>query len=122
MDQKTARKNVYFDQRTLDLIGQADSLSGSVRRIVDRYAEIVRRERPWERFEPRELDAIRDACISWLAEPAAVIIGGIGLEILDAERLAEKWGVDARALAAKVDALSPGQQIALIDWIETARA
>lgn len=118
------RKNVYLDARTLDLIGRDDSLSGSIRRIVDRYSDLVRRERPWERFERAELDAICDACMSWEAEPAATIIGGIALEIVDADidGLGAKWGVDAKALAAKIDALSPGQQIALVDWIERQRA
>ncbi|WP_457798081.1 hypothetical protein [Methylocystis sp. S23] len=117
------RKNVYLDARTLDLIGRDDSLSGSIRRIVDRYAEFVRRERPWEMFEAAELDAIRDACLSWAAEPAATIIGGIALEIRDADvdGLGRKWGVDAAALADKIDALSPARQIALMDWIERQR-
>jgi len=122
--QKSKRKNVYFDDRTLSLIGDDDSLSGSVRRIVDRYAELIRRSRPWEALSEAERGAVRDACLSWLAEPAATIIGGIALEIRDAEAdgLGAKWGIDATALAAKIDALTPGEQIALADWIERQRA
>jgi len=120
IDSKAQRKNVYLDARTLDLIGRDDSLSGSIRRIADRYTEIIRRERPLERFAPAELDAIRDACLSWAAEPAATIIGGIAREVRDADidGLGRKWGVDAAALAAKIDALTAAQQIALMDWIE----
>jgi hypothetical protein len=123
MSAKSYRKNVYFDDRTLSLIGDDDSLSGSVRRIVDRYAELVRRSRPWETLSEAERGAVRDACLSWIAEPAATIIGGVGLEIRDAEAdgIGAKWGVDALALASKIDAMTPGEQIALVDWIERQR-
>lgn len=124
MDAKSLRKNVYLDPRTLDLLGGCGGLSSSIRTIVDRYAELVRRERPWETLCEAERSAVRDACMTWTPEPAATIPGGIGLEIRDAEAdgLGAKWGVDALALADKIDAMTAGQQIAMVDWIERQRA
>jgi hypothetical protein len=124
MSSQSHRKNVYFSDRTLAQLGDRDSLSGRVATIIDRYAELCRRERPWQKFEEAELSAIRDACLSWRAEPAATIFGGVLLEVEDAlaDGLGEKWGVDSDQILTKLRALSPGEEIALVDWLERKRA
>lgn len=117
------RKNVYFTDRTLDLLGKSTSLSGRVATIVERYAEIVRRERPQDAFSEAERSAILDACRGWLAEPAASIFDGVAMEVADAleDGLADRWPIDGPNLVANLRALSPGAQVALVDWIESKR-
>lgn len=114
------RVSTYLTDRSLEIAGAGDSLSGGINRSLDRYGEILRRARIDERFTPAEMDCIRDVCTGWLAEPAATIAGGIGLELLDSipDGIGEKWGVDVRALAARVDALPFADQIALVESIE----
>ena len=117
------RKNVYLHAHTLAQIGEGGSLSGSISTIIDRYSEIIRRARPWERLSEAEQGAILDACMGWWPDPAATIPGGIGLELRDADvdGLGQKWGVDVAQLAARVDAMHVADQIALVDWIERRR-
>ena len=118
------RKNVYFQPRTLAQLGEGESLSGRVAQVIDRYAELVRRSRPEDKFSEAERSAIIDACLSWALEPAAMIFGGVAMEVDDAMRdgLASKWGIDGPALLDKLGSLNPGEQIALVDWIERQRA
>lgn len=116
----TNRKNIYLPDHLLALVQGHGSLSGRISTIVDRYHEILRRTRIERRFTEVEFNAIRDACQSWLAEPAAALFGGVALEIEDslADGLAEKWDVDAAALLDKLKALTPGEEVALVESIE----
>lgn len=109
------RATIYLTDRAEAVLGTG-SLSGTVNRIADRYYEIVRRSRP--DLTPAELDAVRDACSGWLAEPAATIAGGVALEVQDAldDGLAER--VDGAALVAKLSALTYAQEVALVDSVE----
>lgn len=119
-----SRKNVYFTDQTLRQLGPSGSLSGQVARIIDRYYEMCRREPVAKLFSPAEFNAICDACLSWSLEPAAAIFEGIALEVADAlpDGLADKWGIDGPALVAKIEALTPSQQVILADQIEAARS
>ena len=119
----SARKNVYLSERTLEQL-DGDGLSSRITQIVDRYSEMVRRIRIEKKFTEAERNLIRDACLSWLPEPAATIFGGVALEVEDSlpDRLDAKWQVDAQTLLTKLAALSPGEEVALVDWIESTRA
>ena len=83
-----------------------------------------RRTRIERKFSDAERNAILDATISWLVDPAAAVFGGVAMEIEDAipDGLAEKWGVDVGALLEKLRNLTPGDEVALVEWIETQRS
>lgn len=114
-----ARKTtIYLTDRAEAVLAGGESLSGSINRIADRYYEVMRRSRI--DLTPGELDAVRDALNGWLAEPAATISGGPALEVEDAldDGLAERHGIDGRALVAKLRALTYPQEVALVDAVE----
>jgi len=117
------RKNVYLPDRILDALSGHGSLSGRITTILDRYHEMVRRTRIHQKFSERELGLMRAACNGWHAEPAAAVFGGVALEVEDAlpDGLADEWEVDAAALLQKLRALSPGEEIALVEAVAAQR-
>jgi hypothetical protein len=119
----TNRKNVYFPDHILEKLRCDDSLSGRVTEIIDRYFEMVRRTRIEKRFSKAEMNLMRDACLSWLPEPAATVFGGVALEVEDSlpDGLDKKWGVDAHALIAKLNGLGPGEEVALVEAVFDGR-
>lgn len=112
------RTTIYLTDRAEAALAGGDSLSGSINRIADRYYEILRRSRI--DLSDAEMDAVRDALNGWLAEPAATISGGPALEVEDAldDGLAERHGIDGRALVDKLRELSYAQEVALVDYVE----
>lgn len=112
------RTTIYLTDRAEAALAGGDSLSGSINRIADRYYEILRRSRI--DLSDAEMDAVRDALNGWLAEPAATIAGGPALEVADAldDGLAERHGIDGRALLAKLRGLTFAQEVALVDYVE----
>lgn len=112
------RTTIYLTDRAQAVLAGGESLSGTINRIADRYYEILRRSRI-DLSEP-EINAVRDALNGWLAEPAATIHGGPALEVEDAleDGLAERHGIDGRALVAKLRALTYAQEVALVDSVE----
>lgn len=115
------RVSTYLTDRTLAVIGDAASTSGGLNQAVDRYGEIVRRHRAVEKlFTEAELNALRDVCNGWAAEPAATIAGGVALELEDAipDGVAAKWGIDAGALLAKLRSIAYADEVALVAGIE----
>lgn len=109
------RQNIYLPDHLRDYVADAPSLSGRISTIIDRYREALRRTRVEERFTADELFHIKRACWSWLAEPAATIFDGVAMEL-------EDEGEAPAALIAKVRALSPFEQIALVEWLERERS
>jgi len=118
-----ARHTIYLPGHVLGRLDSPDNLSGRIAVILDRYFETLRRTRIEQRFTEPELDLMTEACMSWLAEPAATVFGGVALELEDsrADGLAGKWGVDLDALLAKVGTLGPADDVALVEAIETRR-
>lgn len=112
------RTTIYLTDRAEAVLAGGESLSGSINRIADRYYEVVRRSRI--DLSPAELGAVRDAMNGWLAEPAATIAGGPALEVEDAlaDGLAERHGIDGRALVEKLRGLTYAQELALVDAVE----
>lgn len=112
------RTTIYLTDRAEAVLAGGESLSGSINRIADRYYEIIRRSRI--DLSDAELAAVRDALNGWLAEPAATIAGGPALEVADAldDGLAERHGIDGRALLAKLRGLTYAQEVALVDSVE----
>ena len=114
------RKTIYLSDKTLEELGNHESVSARVSVMLDRYRELVRRIDPFETFSEQERNAILDATVSWWPEPAATIPLGVALEVQDslADGLAEKWRVDGPALVAKLRSLGIGEQFAMVEWIE----
>jgi hypothetical protein len=117
------RLTLYLDDRSIAVLGTSDdSLSGRVNRAIDRYGEIVRRHRPWEALSDAELLTIRRAAMGWIADPAAMIDGGLALEVadMDDDEIAE--GVDRRALVKRLRALPYADHVAMVAWAERLAA
>jgi len=119
------RTSTYLSDRTVDILdaamGDVGSLSGEINKAVDRYHEVIRRHRVIEdKFTDAELMALRDVANGWTAEPAAMIAGGLALELSDSlpDGIAEKWDIDAPALIAKLNALTYADELALVAGIE----
>lgn len=117
------RKNIYLPDHILERLakrGPDTSLSGSICSILDRYFEIMRRTKPWTKFSEAEIGIMRDACMSWLPDPASTIFGGIALEIEDSipDGLDRKWNVDTKDLTTKLKTLSPTEEVALVDFLK----
>ena len=97
------------------------SRSSLISAIADRYAEICRRESPL--LSLNEWLMIFDSLNGcWMLEPASLAANGIALEVSDAATLNatdEKWGVpDGKDLARRIDALSFGAKVAILDAAE----
>lgn len=107
------RQNIYFPDRMMDNLSNEESLSGRVVEILDRYFEALRRTKPHIKFTADEQLVIRQACQGWWAQPAATIFGGIGMELED------NGAPDD--LVAKINALTPFDQVALLEWVKSER-
>lgn len=119
------RTSTYLSDRTVDILaaamGDVRSLSGEINKDIDRYHEVIRRHRGVEaQFSEAELNALRDVCNGWIAEPAATISGGLAMELEDSlpDGVAGKWEIDAPALLAKLRAMPYADELALVAGIE----
>ena len=124
MSKKTS---VYISDRAEAVFGvipEGASLSGRLNAVADRYGELIARARRGvlSRISAEELSAIRTACAGWATrtEPAGVLIGGISAELADASLPdGELEGQDIAGLIEKMGTLSPVEELALIEWLES---
>lgn len=121
---KSRKASVYLADRIRRVIGDVGQgeLSGRIADIVDRYGVIcdmgaLELERA---FTADELRALCAATWSTLWQPASTIIRGILADWEDSkpDGLYAEWHVDGKAVSAKLRALSVGQQIALVEYLE----
>jgi len=119
----TARTSIYLNPPLKEALKGAESISGRLGQICDRYAEINRRARISQRFSEAELGAFRDCCYDTQFTPAQLIDGAVLAKFDDAviDGIAEKWGIDAPATAAKLRGLTYPDQVALAEDIEAHR-
>lgn len=112
------KKGVYFADATEQLLGEISS--GRVNQALDRYAEILRRERVEHVFGEAEWNALRDMLNGAISEPAAMVRGSLAMGWEDSleDGLAEKWDVDPGALQQKLVALTYVQEVAVIEAVE----
>lgn len=117
----TKRTSIYLNPPLEESLKDADSISGRLGQICDRYAETNRRARIAQRFSEAELNAFRDCCNGTIFGPAQLIDGAILANFEDSEPdgLYEKWGIDGKATAAKLRTLTYPDQVALVEDIET---
>lgn len=87
-------------------------------RIIERYAEVVKRRKP--ELSEAEWNLIREACNGWVVEPAAAV-GWLSMQVEDAikiNNLDRKWQVDGAALVKKVRSLDYADCLAVVDDVE----
>lgn len=116
----TKRTSIYLNPPIEAALNGADSISGRLGQICDRYAETNRRARIGQRFSTAELNALRDVCNGTRFEPAQLIDGAVLANFEDSlqDGIAEKWGIDASATIAKLRGLTYPDQVALVEDIE----
>ena len=116
----TKRTSIYLNPPLEEALKGADSVSGRLGQICDRYAETNRRARIAQRFSEPELNALRDCCNGTIFGPAQLIDGAVLANFEDSapDGLYEKWGIDAPATIAKLRGLTYPEQVALVEDIE----
>lgn len=96
------------------------SLSQRLSAVADRYRYICDEMKP--ELSEAEWNALRDVLNGyWLLSDARLGLSGIAINIIDGDlydNLGAKWGIDAKALAAKVDAMDAGTTVALVEAVE----
>lgn len=116
----TKRTSIYINPPIEEALKGADSISGRLGHVCDRYAEINRRARIAQRFSENELNALRDVCNGTVFSPAQLIDGAVLADFEDSlqDGIAEKWSIDAEATIAKLRDLAYPDQVALVEDIE----
>jgi hypothetical protein len=116
----TKRTSIYLNPPIEEALKGADSISGRLGQICDRFAEINRRARIQQRFSAAELNALRDCSNGTWFDPAKLIDGAVLANFEDSapDGLYAKWGIDGPATADKLRGLSYADQVALVEDIE----
>lgn len=116
----TKRTSIYLNPPLEEALKGADSISGRLGQICDRYAETNRRARIRQRFDEAEMNAFRDCCNGTIFGPAQLIDGAVLANFEDSapDGLYEKWRIDAPTTIAKLRALTYAEQVALVEDIE----
>ena len=112
------KKGIYFADAAEKLLG--DINSGRVNQVLDRYAEILRRERVEKMFSDAQWNALRDMLNGTLSEPAELIRGSLAMSWEDSieDGIAEKWDVDPQSMQQKLAALTYVQEVAIVEAVE----
>lgn len=116
----TKRTSIYLNPPLEEALKGADSTSGRLGQICDRYTETNRRARIAQRFSEAELNAFRDCCNGTIFGPAQLIDGAVLANFEDSlqDGIAGKWGIDAPTTIAKLRELTYPDQVALVEDIE----
>lgn len=104
----------------LDSSGDAP-LGSTARRDLERYYAVIRDELKRLQLTQREVLLILDAMNGVIVDPAEMYRSTILLDVADHIRLNaadEKWDIDGDGLIRKLEALSPGTLMALVDLAE----
>jgi hypothetical protein len=97
-----------------------ESSHAVARRELERYYEVLQRELASISLTESEANLLCDVCNGTSFEPIA-FVGALYIQVEDGDELegvGEKWGVDAKAFAEKLKALSFTQCLALVDAVE----
>lgn len=112
-------------QRKNDSSGKSEGQSATITRIMDRYDVFMRIERRTIRdlFTRDELDLMLKNAFYKIYDPVEGILGAVLDDAIDeADSVFLEHGVDRETLIEKLKSLTPGQQLALVDWLEEMRA
>ncbi len=128
----TSKKSIYVSDRLLEVAGDLSaagpvSLSGRINAIADRYGEIIAHELPvvLAKLSADELNMIKT--VMWPTEtatsPAGLLRGEIAKKLADSQdfELQDYPREAVDACTAKAVAMSPTQELALIEWLEKQR-
>lgn len=115
------RITIYAGEPIQQLLDGHENRSGRLNTVAERYLDIVRQDCP--ALTEAEWCAVCDALNGHWMEGGD---GGVGVRmawasVADADRLdglGAKWGVDAHALAARMQRMSAGEQVALAEVVE----
>jgi len=112
------KKGIYFADDQAEFLG--DITSKRVAMALDRYREILRRERIEQEFGEAEWNLLRDMGNGTAFEPAQLVAGSLAQMADDSRQdgLFEKWGVDANDMITKLRCLNYAQEVAAIEEIE----
>ncbi len=112
------KKGIYFADDQAEFLGDVTSKRVAV--VVDRYREILRRERIAQEFSEAEWNLLRDIGNGTVFEPAQLIAGSLAqmAEDSQADGLFEKWDVPPGDLITKLRCLSYAQEVAAVEAIE----
>lgn len=135
-ERATKRSTIYINERLGVLLskylrrkndssGKNEGQSATITRIMDRYDVFMRVERRVIRdlFSRDEMDLMLGKALLKTFGPVEGILGAVlddAINETDSVFLLHK--VDRDALIKKLKVLTPGQQLALVDWIEEMRA
>ena len=115
------RSSVFFSDRSLDVLGEPESLSGRLNQIIDRYDVLISyaRREALEQLTPVERKALKAALKSFqfglhsaleIAEAIATRAQDLGHE--------DKLPAGAEALPDKLRVMDAAKRMALAEWIE----
>lgn len=115
------RTSVFFTDRSLEVLGENESLSGRLNQIIDRYDQLISyaRRDALEHLTPEERKALKQAMkkINTANCTALEIAEAIATQVQDAEHEG-KLPAGAEALPAKLRAMDVAKRLALAEWIE----
>lgn len=117
----TQRPPIQFRDAALEaeLDRRSSNHNFAARRDLARYYELLKRERDALRLLEEEELLIAEACRDMeFTFDTAPYIRTVVHEAMEESNLAEKWHVNPDRLNAKLKNLTPGQAMALVDWIE----
>lgn len=130
-DDKTWRKTtIYVPDHLRDLIElyrsrwESDGQSYAIHEVFHRYDAIMQQERVTigSQFTKAEFVLMLNNALS-TAYDWSTIAGAVLADTIDeGDDVMESYGVDRAALVAKLERLTPGQQFALVDWLEEERS
>jgi hypothetical protein len=135
-ERETKRSTIYINEklgallskymhRKSDDSGKNEGQSATITRIMDRYDVFMRIERRTIRdlFTRDEFNLMLEAALYKIYDFAEGIFGAVlDGAINEASSLFLQHNVDRDALIKKLKGLTPGQQLALVDWLEEMRA
>lgn len=120
----SSKKSVYISTRSENVLGplsESDTLSGRINRCLDRYGELMSRERRTLRrlLSSDDIQVLQSLRRDWptRTQPAGLLIGGMIAEVEDATGVSITQEVGSR-LEEKLEGLTDCQQIALFEMLE----
>ena len=123
-----AKTSIYRNELMTERLAKYEKihggLSSAITVIADRYAELMRIERRSLRdyFSQEEMDLMLNNALSTTYEPAGIIAGAVLDDTEDeGKEVFSFYKVDKDFLLEKLRKLTPGQQFALVDWLEELR-
>ncbi|HWR11296.1 MAG TPA: hypothetical protein VN445_05720 [Rectinemataceae bacterium] len=135
-ERETKRSTIYINERLgallskylrrkNDMSGKNEGQSATITRIMGRYDMFMRIERRTIRdvFTRDEFNVMLKKTFYKTFDPAEGILGAVLDEAInETDSTFLQHNVDRETLIGKLNKLTPGQQLALVDWLEEIRA